>query len=77
MDSTVEMKRFVVAVLLLVPLVLLLTAKTPAGLLFAATEEAPRVASIAPDFQLQDIEGNTIRLAQFRGSPIFLNFWAS
>jgi len=31
----------------------------------------------APDFQLQDIEGQTVTLSSLRGSPVMLNFWAS
>ncbi len=32
---------------------------------------------LAPDFQLQDLEGNTITLSSLRGSPVILNFWRS
>jgi thiol-disulfide isomerase/thioredoxin len=31
----------------------------------------------APDFQLQDIEGQTVTLSSLRDSPVILNFWAS
>jgi len=31
----------------------------------------------APDFVLQDVEGNPHRLADFRGKPVVLNFWAT
>ena len=31
----------------------------------------------APDFQLQDIEGQTVTLSSLRGSPVMINFWAS
>ena len=31
----------------------------------------------APDFQLQDLNGNTISLSELRGSPVMLNFWAT
>lgn len=41
-------------------------------------EEAPKIGVLAPDFELRDVDGRTVRLSQFRGkSPIFLNFWAS
>jgi peroxiredoxin len=41
-------------------------------------QEAPRFGSLAPDFELRDLDGKTVRLADFRGkNPIFLNFWAS
>lgn len=31
----------------------------------------------APDFQLQDIEDQTVTLSSLRGSPVMINFWAS
>jgi cytochrome c biogenesis protein CcmG/thiol:disulfide interchange protein DsbE len=31
----------------------------------------------APDFQLQLFEGSTFRLAEQRGKPVVINFWAS
>ncbi len=41
-------------------------------------QEAPRVGSLAPDFELTRLDGRIVRLAGFRGTtPIFLNFWAS
>lgn len=35
------------------------------------------VGNPAPDFQLQDIAGQTIALSSLRGNPVILNFWAS
>ena len=32
---------------------------------------------IAPDFTMQDMDGNEVTLASFFGKPIVLNFWAS
>lgn len=31
----------------------------------------------APDFTLRDLRGNTVRLQDFRGKVVFLNFWAT
>ena len=31
----------------------------------------------APDFQLRDLDGNTVRLAGLRGKAVLLNFWAT
>jgi peroxiredoxin len=29
---------------------------------------------LAPDFELQDIDGNIVRLSDFRGKPVMLSF---
>ena len=31
----------------------------------------------APDFELQDLDGNTVSLADYAGRPVFINFWAT
>ena len=33
--------------------------------------------SLAPDFTVIDGDGNEVRLSDFRGKPVVLNFWAS
>ncbi len=37
----------------------------------------PRTSKPAPDFVLKDIHGKPVSLAQFKGKPILLNFWAT
>ena len=37
----------------------------------------PKEGFLAPDFELQTLEGQQIRLSQLRGNPIIVNFWAS
>ncbi|MCM3758362.1 redoxin domain-containing protein [Sporosarcina aquimarina] len=32
---------------------------------------------VAPDFELQSLSGEKIRLSDYRGKKVFLNFWAS
>ncbi len=40
------------------------------------TTEAPEL-HMAPDFTVYDLEGNAVRLSDFIGKPVVLNFWAS
>jgi cytochrome c biogenesis protein CcmG, thiol:disulfide interchange protein DsbE len=38
----------------------------------------PEVGHLAPDFTLPDLDGETVRLSDFRGNKaVFLNFWAT
>jgi cytochrome oxidase Cu insertion factor (SCO1/SenC/PrrC family) len=36
----------------------------------------PRVGDAAPDFTLPDLNGQPVTLSQFRGKPVFLNWWS-
>jgi cytochrome c biogenesis protein CcmG, thiol:disulfide interchange protein DsbE len=38
---------------------------------------APREGFLAPDFNLQDSAGQTVRLSDLRGHPVLVNLWAS
>lgn len=40
-------------------------------------EVAPKEGALAPDFELSDFEGNRVRLSDFRGTPVYVNFWAT
>jgi thiol-disulfide isomerase/thioredoxin len=40
-------------------------------------EPAGRLYSIAPDFTRTDLSGRPLRLEQFRGRVVLLNFWAT
>ena len=39
--------------------------------------EIMTVGSKAPDLQLTDISGNSIRLSDMKGSVVFINFWST
>lgn len=53
---------------------------TPEGKAFAAEIARARnltVGSDAPDFEVPDINGKMVRLSDFKGKTVFLDFWAS
>ena len=39
--------------------------------------ETAKLVNYAPDFEVLDNDGNTVRLSDFRGKPVVLNFWAT
>ncbi|BDG61169.1 hypothetical protein caldi_22590 [Caldinitratiruptor microaerophilus] len=62
------------AMVALVAVLLLGGSLRPAG---ARAGERPEVGYRAPDFQVLDLEGRPVRLSDYRGDVVFLNFWAS
>jgi peroxiredoxin len=36
-----------------------------------------KVGDLAPNFQLYDLGGNAVTLSEYRGSIVFINFWAT
>ncbi len=40
-------------------------------------ETRPEVGFAAPDFTLKNLNGETVKLSDFRGKPVYINFWAS
>lgn len=38
---------------------------------------APRQGFLAPNFSLQDLQGETITLSELRGRPVLINLWAT
>jgi peroxiredoxin len=47
------------------------------GLGACNTKKAPQVGDMAPDFALEDLEGELRRLSDFRGRVVLINFWAT
>ena len=39
--------------------------------------QGPQVDKLAPDFQLQTLDGRAVSLGDFRGNPVLLNFWTT
>ncbi|ADQ15512.1 TlpA family protein disulfide reductase [Halanaerobium hydrogeniformans] len=40
-------------------------------------ERGTEVDKLAPDFQIEDLDGNEVKLSDYQGEKVFLNFWAS
>jgi len=69
------------------PLILVFIAAVVAAMLFAGIHIARKnhaggapgqlIGQTAPDFQLRSLEGNVVRLSDFRGKAVLLNFWAT
>jgi cytochrome c biogenesis protein CcmG/thiol:disulfide interchange protein DsbE len=51
--------------------------KPAPGLEEVAEANSAKVGQVAPDFTLETLDGGTVRLSDFRGRPVVLNFWAS
>jgi peroxiredoxin len=49
------------------------SAAIPAGV----RNGGPRVGDTAPDFTLKTFDGKTVRLSDYAGQPVVVNFWAS
>jgi peroxiredoxin len=42
-----------------------------------AAVKAERDRKVAPDFALKDIDGKTVKLSDYKGKVVLLNFWAT
>jgi cytochrome c biogenesis protein CcmG, thiol:disulfide interchange protein DsbE len=52
--------------------------KEPAAQLEGVAQpNSAKVGEVAPDFELETLDGGTVRLSDFRGKPVVVNFWAS
>lgn len=58
-------------------LVTLVLAAAGWGMQHALTPSAQAVGRPAPDLVVRTFDGSTVRLADLRGRPVVLNFWAS
>jgi len=71
----------VIAVVVLVIVVMLIAGRrltrprTPGASISGSN--AALKGKLAPDFQLTDIDGKSVRLADLRGKAVLLNFWAT
>lgn len=50
---------------------------TAGGTAVFASDTLPEAGSPAPDFELPDVDDTIVRLSDYRGRPVILNFWAT
>ena len=58
-------------------LILVGCTQTKAGEDVSDVPVKPKVGFRAPDFTLTDLNGNKVKLSDFKGKVVFLNFWAT
>ena len=68
------MSKILKAILLIILASVLLLAGCPAG---SQSPSAAQVGKQAPDFTLQNLDGQSVSLSDFLGKPVLLNFWAT
>lgn len=66
-----------IIVAMVVALMLVFTFKLARRSLPGVASGTAQTNGIAPDFTLQSIDGKTVRLSDFRGKAVVLNFWAT
>ncbi len=47
------------------------------ALLLSCTNRSERTSNAAFDFMLQDMNGKNVKLADFKGKPVLIDFWAT
>jgi len=64
-----------------VMLVITLVSVLTPGLVMAgcspSSAQGVEVGNLAPDFQLQNLDGQTVSLGNLQGKPVLINFWAT
>lgn len=40
-------------------------------------ESGLEIGQAAPDFEVETLEGDTVKLSDYRGEPVIINFWAT
>ena len=45
--------------------------------LFSLTVSAKELSGVAPDFSLKNLAGETVKLSDYKGQVVMINFWAS
>ena len=71
------MKKVLITVLMLILVTGLLISGCSSQFEPVGSAQGPQVGKLAPDFQLINLDGQSVSLGDFRGKPVLINFWAS
>ena len=72
--KNIKARRVLVNVLLVLMLFVVITVFTDCS---GESTSDLSIGSKAPDFELYDLDGDVHKLSEYKGSPVFLNFWAT
>lgn len=75
--TLVKYRNWLFVLILSLGAVWIFISRTPTGAASSYIGAQPFEGFPAPDFELQTSDGSTLRLADLRGQPVILNFWAS
>ncbi len=69
------LKKLITAAVVLAALLDLVGCPSPASQNGTGPTVGFSVGDLAPDFELQNLEGEMVTLSGLRGSPVMINFW--
>ncbi|WP_018933458.1 redoxin domain-containing protein [Gracilibacillus lacisalsi] len=71
------MKKWIISAVLLAMVVWAVIDMVTDNKVTEADNIGLEVGNIAPDFELETLDGETVKLSDYRGEPVMLNFWAT
>jgi thiol-disulfide isomerase/thioredoxin len=71
------MKKWIISAVLLAMVVWAVIDMVTDNKVTEADNIGLEIGNIAPDFELETLDGETVKLSDYRGEPVMLNFWAT
>jgi cytochrome oxidase Cu insertion factor (SCO1/SenC/PrrC family) len=71
------MRTGINSILLVMVLAVCLLPSCQSGSSSLPTVTGNKTGELAPDFNLSDINGNRVKLSDFAGRPVMINFWSA